>query len=262
VKKLVKSLAVVLFLLRASISFGGEIVISGSYQGKDIYVQNPFDQTTKKFCTQTVYVNDRLVFEQPKVSAYKIDLSYLSVNDLVVIRIAYSEGCKPRVVNPQVLKSAKTAFKFLSAETDHNSITWMTEGESLEGKYFVEQQTEEHDWEIIDTVNTKNESSVNSYTVAAPHDKGVNAYRIKYKGDGGEVIYSIESAFTKSDKITFYPSVATTTLTLSDTAEFVITDYFGKAVKKGEGIEIFIDDLKPGEYYLNIQNRKEKFVKK
>ncbi|MTI22598.1 T9SS C-terminal target domain-containing protein [Fulvivirga sp. RKSG066] len=238
-----------------------ELVLSGAYQGKDIYVQNPYDPATKLFCTQEVYVNDRQIYNQPRVSAYRIDLSYLSINDLVVIRITHSEGCKPRVVNPQVLKTT-SSFKFLTAETDNNSINWMTQGERGGGVYIIEQETEEKDWHIIDNVPAKEALQTNSYTVNAPHTKGVNNYRVKYQPDKGEAIYSMEMAFSQSELITFYPSVATTTLTLSDSARYVITDYFGKEVKQGEGIEITIDELKPGEYYLNIQNRKEKFVKK
>lgn len=243
-------------------SSGAELVLSGAYQGKDVYVQNPFDRSTSAFCTQSVYVNDRKVFDQPKVSAYKIDLSHLELNDLVIIRIVHSEGCKPRIVNPHVLKKKSGGFAFLSSEADHNSLSWSSEGETGQGKYYVEQKTLETDWSFIDTLADRGSGKQNIYTIPAPHQKGENSYRVSYRDEDNNINYTVEMAFTKSDKITFYPEIATTTLTLSDTATYIITDFFGKEVKKGEGIEIFVNDLKPGEYYLNIQNRKERFVKK
>lgn len=249
-------------LSAVQIAVGAEIVLSGAYQGKDIYVQNPFDRTTAKFCTQSVYINDTKVFDQPKVSAYKIDLSHLDLNDLVIIRIVHSEGCKPRIVNPHVLLKDSGGFAFLSSEADNNSLSWAAEGETGKGKYFVEQKALERDWHFIDTVADRGSGRQNSYTIPAPHKKGVNTYRVSYRDEDNNINYTVEMAFTNDDKITFYPEIATTTLTLSDTASYVITDFFGKEVKKGEGIEIFVNDLKPGEYYLNIQNRKERFVKK
>ncbi|MEP2772294.1 MAG: hypothetical protein ABJH05_09100 [Fulvivirga sp.] len=260
VKKVVVIISLILISNQSLLA--AELVLSGAYQGKDIYVQNPFDIQTKKFCTTGVYVNDRKIYDNPNISAYKIDLSYLEINDLVVIRIEHSEGCRPRIVNPHVLKKTDAGFSILTSEADHNSINWATEGEVESGFYVVEQKTEEQDWTIIDSVAAKGALGRNLYTVPAPHQNGENAYRVKYAGISGEVKYSVEMYFTMAERITFYPAIATTTLTLSDSASYIITDFLGKEVKRGEGVEIAIQDLKPGEYYLSIQNRKERFVKK
>jgi len=236
-------------------------VLSGSYQGKDVFVRNPYVKNLGRFCTQQVFVNDRKVFDQPKVSAYKIDLSYLEINDLVVIRITHSEGCQPSIVNPHVLKS-NSSFKFITTETDNNSISWKTKGEEIRGSYIIEQKTDEADWGPIDTVTAKAELDINRYIIAAPHQKGVNHYRIKYVDSSGLENYSLEMLYTKKEQITFYPSIATTSLTLSDTAKYIITDFTGREVKKGKGLEILVNELKPGEYYITIQNRKQRFIKK
>lgn len=260
----VKKFVVIVFLILLSTQSikAAELVLSGAYQGKDIYVQNPFDIQTKQFCTLGVFVNDRKVYDNPKISAYKIDLSYLELNDLVVIRIEHSESCKPRIVNPHVLKKTDAGFSILTTEADHNSINWTTEGEIGQGLFVIEQKAEEQDWTAIDSIPGKGELGNNQYTIRAPHQKGENAYRVKYTSTAGEIKYSVEMFFTMDDRITFYPAIATTTLTLSDSASYIITDFLGKEVKRGEGIEIAIQDLKPGEYYLAIQNRKERFVKK
>lgn len=248
------------FLMSLSSAMAGELVLSGTYSGKDLFVRNPFNRSSNSFCTQEVYVNDRKIYDNPRVSAFKIDLSYLRVSDLVVIRITYADGCEPKVVNPQVIQTPET-FQFLSSVVDNNSISWTTLGESP-GSYIVEHTDSIHSWYAIDSVNTKNALTTNLYAIPAPHTKGENIYRIRYKSPEKQV-YSVEMFFTSTDTpITFSPSIATSTITLSDSTSYEITDFWGKLIKKGSGIEINVLDLKPGQYYLSFQNRKQKFVKK
>lgn len=243
--------------------YGGELVLSGTYQGKSIYVQNPFNHSKNQFCTKEVFVNDRKLFDAPQISAFKIDLSYLHINDLVVIRITFYDGCRPRIVNPQVIH-APSQFKFISTQSDNHSITWATAGELPGGQFVIEQfDTDRKAWGVVKSIMAKGNPLNNQYAIPASHQIGENRYRIRYEGADGSVNYSVELTYTSViEPITFYPAVATTKLTLSDTTRYQITDFFGKLIKEGEGREITVLDLSPGEYYLNIQNRKEKFVKK
>lgn len=251
---------ILVFFVSTSSVFSGELVLSGTYGGKDLYVRNPFNRNTNSFCTGEVYVNDRKVYDNPRVSAFKIDLSYLRVNDLVVVRITYADGCEPKVVNPQVLQTPET-FQFLSTVVDNNAISWTTLGES-NGRYIVEHADSARKWYEVDSIATKNSLSANLYAIPAPHTAGENKYRVRYKNAEMEV-YSVEMFFTFTDNpITFSPLIVTTTLTLSDSTDYVITDFWGKSVKAGRGTEINVIDLKAGQYYLTIQNRKHKFVKK
>lgn len=242
--------------------YSGEIVFSGTYQGKDIYIQNPYNQSTRSFCVASVFVNDRQVLASPKITAIKVDLSYLSLNELVVIRIMHHDSCKPRVVNAHVLKKTGD-FQFLTMEADDNSLMWTTRGELPGGGFILEQWTEETDWAVIDTIEAKGGNIKNNiYAHSAPHAKGQNKYRVQYVNAEGLRSYSMEAYFTKSKYITFHPEIATSTITLSDTAQYKITDYYGKLVKQGEGTEVVVRDLKPGAYYISINNRKSKFIKK
>jgi hypothetical protein len=243
-------------------SCANEMILTGSYQGKDLFVQNPFNSITKNFCTEQVFVNDQLLLENPKISAYKVDMSYLNVDDLVVIRIIYSEGCQPSIVNPQVLKSRQD-FQFLTVQTDHNSITWSAKGETPDGIYYLQHKWMNKKWKTIDTIGVKAGMERNTYAIPPAHQKGENTYRIEYLHNKINSFFSLEMRFTATDNyITFYPYIATVQLKLSDSTAYEITDFFGKMVKKGEGAEISVLDLKPGKYYLNIQNRKERFIRK
>ncbi|ELR73233.1 hypothetical protein C900_04744 [Fulvivirga imtechensis AK7] len=252
-----------IWLLIATVAYGGEIVLSGTYMGKPVFVQNPFNHSRNSFCTDAVYVNDRKLFEAPQISAFKIDLSYLKMEDLVVIRIVFSDGCQPRVVNPQVIQP-RSNFKFITSQSDNSSISWTTAGELSGGQFEVEKFLADKDkWESFKSVRARGNQETNQYAIGALHQTGENRYRIRYEAPDGIVTYSVEVSYTSSyHPITFYPAIATTKITLSDTTSYSITDSYGKLVKKGEGREILVYDLNPGEYYLNIQNRMERFVKK
>ncbi|WP_155184673.1 hypothetical protein [Fulvivirga lutimaris] len=256
-----RGLAVLFFAVFSKTLVAGEIVLSGAYQGKDLYVQNPFNSKTSTFCTNAVYVNDRLVLDKPQASAFRIDLSFLPNNALVVIRILFQDNCEPGIVNPQVLK-APQSFQFLTAQADNNSITWTAKGDK-NGIYYLEHKWEKEDWTVVDTVEVISTFEQNKYAVEPSHIKGDNSYRVKYINSNNEEFYSVEFMFTAADNyITFYPKIATSQLKLSDSCHFEVMDFFGKVVKKGEGRDVILVDLKPGKYYLNIQNRKEVFIKR
>lgn len=240
----------------------GELVIKGKYNGKNVFVQNPYNAKIDQFCTQKVFVNDRLIFDEPKVSAYQIDMSYLSVGDLVVLRIEYRDGCEPTIVNPHVL-SFTAGFQFIMAQADNNSVHWSTMGELVGGKFEIEQLHWKRDWEVVNTVPGKEDLNNNLYSIAPKHYPGVNHYRIKYIDYKGDEYYSLEFAFTSTeDPVTFDSENITNKIVLSKITNYFITDMNGNEIRKGRGKEIPVQDFKPGLYFLNIENRTERFIKK
>ena len=100
-----KFLTTLVALLFASAVNAGILTLSGVYHGKNLYVQNPFTGNMKDFCTNEVYVNDRLVMKDIQSSAYEIDLSHLKEQDPVTIKITHKDDCKPKILNPQVIKA-------------------------------------------------------------------------------------------------------------------------------------------------------------
>ena len=240
----------------------GEMVISGVYQGKDLYVQNPFLPALKAFCTEEVFVNDRQVLTQPRTSAYKIDLSYLNMHDIVIVRIIYRDDCRPKVVNAHVLK-AKEGFRFLFAEADNQSITWATQGEYATGEFHIERLDKNGDWDWIQTVDGKGSRENNQYSILPEHLPGENKYRLKYEPAEDGPVYSVKFAFTSTDDpVNFEINEKSTKITLSRPVAYFITDLNDRKVKEGRGDEIYIGDLRQGGYYLNMENRAERFVKR
>jgi hypothetical protein len=239
-----------------------ELVLHGVYQGKDIYVQNPYSKQEKEFCTLSVFVNDREVISNPTSSAYRISFSHLAIGDIVVIKIHYREGCTPRIVNPAAIQPSG-GFEFLTAQADRNAVSWLTRGEMPGGKYLIERKAANNEWQVVKEVTYQEDAQAGNYATPIEHRGGENIYRIKYEGLNDVNAYSVSFSYTyKEAPITFYPVEATRKLYLSEETDYLITDATGKKYKRGRGRIITIHNLKPGEYYLNYQERSERFVKK
>lgn len=255
-------LLLLLLITSFSSMFAGELVVKGKYNGKNVFVRNPYNNTAKVYCTNKVFVNDRLIFNNPELSAYQIDLSHLALGDLVVLRIEYKDDCEPVVLNPQAI-SFTSGFQFITAQSDNNSILWSTKGEYPNGTFEIEQLTKKKGWITFQIVDGKGEMHNNQYSIEPKHFPGENHYRLKYTSSEGKEFYSIEFAFTSTDEpITFTPEKVTSKITLSKPTEYFITDMNGTEIRKGKGKEIFLQDLNPGEYFLHIENRAERFIKK
>ena len=243
-------------------SQAAELVLSGFYQGKNLFVQNPLSTDRQSFCTQEVYLNDQKVMSGIRASAYEIDLSALQSNDAVKVRIVHGEGCAPKVLNPQVLRSTAVAFQFLSFTVSKDAIRWDTSGEGPNSMYFVEQFIS-NNWLAIKTIYSKNTARSGTYSVAPAHNAGVNRYRVKVQDQEGKVLYTREVSFSSAQEtVTFYPKSVTDKITLSRAVSYEVRNVKQKTVKRGTGKEIALKELKTGVYYLLIDSRTEKFFKK
>lgn len=82
------------------------IAAEGTYQGKNLYVQNPYT-SSGGFCVTRVMVNEYESTVGIESSAFEIDFQQfqLKIGDAVLVRILHHPGCTPKVLNPEVLKS-------------------------------------------------------------------------------------------------------------------------------------------------------------
>jgi hypothetical protein len=82
----------------------GIMEFEGTFQGKNVYVQNPFEGDS--FCAFSVVINDSLKMDPADVqySAFEIDLIGFGFNigDPVKVRIYHGDDCLPKVLNPEV----------------------------------------------------------------------------------------------------------------------------------------------------------------
>lgn len=237
-----------------------EVVLTGVYNGKNLYVQNPLSSNMKDYCTQEVWVNGERVFLNPRSSAFTVNLSHLKAQEPVAVKILYSSGCVPKVINPQVIRT-RNNFRYLTIQVDQQKVEWLTAGELESGKFFVEKLTEQR-WQPVVSVEAYGKDN-SRYQAVVEHHSGENQYRIKYLQEDGETFYSrvynYESAI---EPVTFAPTRVSDKIYLSRETEYAVSDPKGNQLLQGIGKEISLGHLAPGLYYLNIDNRTEKFYKK
>jgi hypothetical protein len=259
----IKYLLVLPFLVFISQVNAGILELSGVYQGKNLYVQNPFAGNMKDFCTNEVFVNDQKVMTAIVSSAYEIDLSHLKLHEAVKVRITHKDDCKPKVLNPQVIRPS-SSFQFSSFNVDKDHLFWASKGEKPRGKFYIEQFVNNR-WIVVKELTGKESPILNNYDAISSHHSGLNKYRVKYLENDGQVFYSSVVEFTSdlpaldvypkrvSDKVYFNPSRE---------ANYEVLDAYGNVVKKGKGKEIIMSDLGSGVYYVDADNKTFKIFKK
>jgi len=250
------------FTLFANFSaFAGEIVLEGVFHGTNLYVQNP-SIGQGKFCIEQVFVNDQKLESVPKASAFEISLNaYLKLDQKVTVRIFHSDGCEPKVINPNAIRQSET-FQFVSIDVNAQNIHWVGKGEKKFGKYFIEKYLN-NSWTTVDVVNAQAKPGNNVYTIDASHHSGQNKIRVKYVEITGKIFYSKTVEYTSSvEAIKFYPEKVSKELNFSKPTQYEILDFFGNKVKEGNGDKVDCTDLKSGFYYVNFDNRTERFYKK
>jgi hypothetical protein len=259
----VRFLLILLFAAFVGHAHAGVLELQGVYQGKNLYVQNPFAGNMKDFCTNEVSVNGKVVMTGIQSSAYEIDLSHLKLQEAVTVKITHKDDCKPKVLNPQVIRPS-SAFQFSSFNVDKDRLFWASKGEKPKGRFFIEQFVN-NTWIIVKEMYGKESPLLNNYDATSTHHSGLNKYRVKYLENDGQVFYSSVMEFTSdlapleiypkrvSDKVYFNPSRE---------ADFEVLDAYGNVVRKGKGKEINMDDLASGVYYINLDNKTYKIFKK
>ena len=247
----------------------GVIVLEGNYQGKNLYVQNPFAGSGVGFCVQEVRVNGTVTTDEIASSAFEIDFRnlQLKVGDKVEVKITHKDDCKPKVLNPEVLKP-KSTFEIVSMSVDKDlTFKWTTKGETGKLTYTIE-QFRWNKWVKIGEVEGAGTPDVNPYSFKVVPHSGKNQYRVKQVDYTGQPKLSKTVDYmSTSPEITFSPAKVSkeiTFLTGSTPTEtmFEIYDQFGNIVKRGFASTVDAANLTKGAYYLNYDNKMGEFIKK
>jgi hypothetical protein len=253
-------------------SFGysiGTIVLEGNYQGKNVYVQNPFASGGVGFCVQEVRVNGKVTTDEIGSSAFEIDLKaqLLKIGDKVEIKIIHKDGCKPKVLNPEVLKP-KSTFEVVSISVDKDqTLKWQTKNEMGKLTYIVE-QFRWNKWVKVGEVEGNGTPELNSYSFKIVPHSGKNKFQVKQVDYSGLPKVSKSAEYTSSSaEITFSPPKPTKEITFlagSTPVEtmFEIYDQYGNIIKRGFASSVDVASLPKGSYYLNYDNKMGDFSKK
>ncbi len=245
-----------------SMLMGGEVYLDGTYQGDNLYIQNQYNSSTNSFCIIELYVNNKkMAQDELSSSAFEIDLSAYKIGEYISIKIVHKDYCKPRILNPEVLNS-KSTFEIIQFISEENRVKWTTKNESSNEPFIIE-QFRNNKWVPIGKVIGIGPEGFNNYTLEVTHHSGVNKYRLKQKDLGNKYRYSTPVEYiSEKSPITYYPRRTDKDIYLSERAGYEIYDSFGRLILQGEAQKIDVSDLDPGIYYLNIDNRTEKFLKK
>ncbi len=247
-----------MFFLVSLSCLAGEIVITGMYNGKNIYVHNPTNGSSG--CISSIRVNGK-VLAVPQSSAIDIDLSHLKMKDKVEIKITHADNCRPKVINPTAI-AEKANFQFGFSEVTATTIEWVGRGENKDSRYFIE-VFRNNTWHTITTKQCAAQTGNNKYSIPVHHNtESICKYRIKYYNmSTGESQYSPNMEFVPAARKAVKKTVTPDKIELSSETDYALLDYEYNIVLKGRGSVIDLNNLKKGEYHLVFDNQIELLAK-
>lgn len=240
------------------------IIHEGHYQGKNLYVQNPFSGSGVGFCVIAVYVNGDVTTDQVNSSAFEIDFSNLSLKEgsPVTVKIQHKLDCLPKVLNPEVLRPRST-FETISININEDEVLrWKTSGEQGKLTYVIEQYRWSK-WVKAGEVDGSGDPGTHSYDFKISPHSGDNKYRVKQIDYTGKPRISPSTDFSSNIAAISIPNPR-----VKDKLEFTgetlyeIYDTYGNLVKKGFGQNIGVTNLKKGLYYINYDSKTGEVVNK
>lgn len=255
--KIYRSLLLMASVFAAVPAMAGTILLEGNYHGKNLYVQNPFASEGVGYCTFEIKVNGQTTTDEINSSAFEIDLSFfqLKLGAPVEIKILHKDDCKPKVVNPEVLKPIST-FEISAIGIDKGgelSITTTNETGAL--PYKIE-QFRWNKWVEVGEFDGKGNPEKNDYKVQLTTvHSGQNRFRVKQVDQRGKPRYSFEAKTTSAlPEITFSPGdgkKVDSGISFSDNTLYEIYNAYGNNVMKGVAKNVDVSKLDKGTYYLN-----------
>ena len=242
----------------------GVIVLEGNYQGKNIYVQNPFAGSGVGFCVFEVLVNDQVTTDEINSSAFEIDFKnfQLKIGDKVEVRIKHKDDCKPKILNPEVLKP-KSTFEIVTMKVESDGVLkWTSKGETGKLAYIVE-QFRWNKWVKIGEIEGKGTLEENPYVYKITPHSGKNQFRVKQVDYTGQPKLSKPVDYSSTvPEVSFSPIKVTKEIIFTQETMFEIYDQYGNVVKKGFTKLVDASNLPKGVYYLNYDNKMGEFIKK
>ncbi|MFA5575218.1 MAG: hypothetical protein WC994_09240 [Brumimicrobium sp.] len=257
-----------LLLVFVTYNLQAKLSIEGSYQGKNLFVQNPNSSDGFGFCVDRVTVNGNIMIGNINRSAFEIDFTMfnIKIGDKVFIEIEHEDDCTPKILNPEVLLP-KSTFIVTDISVDKSGeVVWTTEEENGELPFVVE-QFRWNKWIPAGEVRGEGTEGPNTYRFKIDLYSGENKIRIVQSDFSGEKRASEEKTF-ESDipSIKMYPKKVKSDIFFEAegkpySTRYEIYDAYGNIVKKGYSKSVNCKNLRKGAYYINFDNKTEKFIK-
>lgn len=243
--------------------------IEGTYQGKNLYVQNPMDDDGFGYCATKVTVNGDIMPGGTGSGAFEIDFSNFNIElgEPVFIVIEHHDGCKPKILNPEVLLPRSTFNVATINVGADGKLVWQTTNERGKLPYIIEQYRW-NKWVAIGEVEGIGTEGTNKYEFKVSPHSGENTIRVVQIDHSGEKRASDQVKFKSSvPTIIKNPAIVKDVISFTSNGSpaetrYEIYDAYGNIVKKGVGTSVNCSNLLKGVYYINFDNINEKFVKK
>jgi len=247
-------------------AWAGIIALDGRYQGKNLFVQNPFAEAGVGFCVYEVTVNEQIATDEINSSAFEVDLANygMKVGDAIRVRIKHKDGCMPVVLNPEVLRPKSTFEVVQQSMTPDGVYRWTTTNETGELPYIVEQKRW-NKWVKAGEVMGIGSPGQHTYEFKGTPHSGENAFRVKQVDLTKRSRYSDVVKYTDPTVtiVTWSPPKPKDEILFSKATLYEIYDQYGNIVRRGYGDRVDINMLRKNLYYLNYDARMgETFIKR
>ncbi len=243
------------------------MVLEGTYQGKNLYINNPSNAYDSEYSIIKATLNGRPL-ANIKSSNFMVNFRGMYLGKYIKIELTYrTKGFPaPQILNPTSIRSSSSFQLIGNVEIDEDQMTWKTKYENSEEPYIIERDLGTglwSDWVLVGTVVGKGSRDYNEYRFALDHLSGANKYRIKQRDGMYQYSYIPPVNFTSTKApITLAESSVTSKLKLSSKVAYEIYDGFGRLITKGHGKVIDISAIRTGTYFIRIENKTQSFVKK
>ncbi len=232
--------------------------LAGVYQGKTLFIQNPYNPLTKKYCVVAISVNNQMLAMNYSLSAIKLDFDEYDLNTPVNITVYHADTvCRPVIINSEAVLF-HTIFRFSELSLTDSALVWSTKGERGMGTFEVE-KLEEGIWRGQESVIAKGTYAGADYSFFPVMEEGHNKYRIRYSfPEGGRKshLYSMEMDFDYyPEPVEFKPRLASSRLYLSRATPYEIYDAKGELALKGQGVEVDVTLLSQGQYVIYFNGK-------
>jgi hypothetical protein len=241
--------------------FGQELQVTGVYQGKSIFVQNPLLIERSESCVTRITVNNVPLRLDYSSSALEVSFSEKELYVPVTIVIKHQVDCNPKILNEDAIRF-HSAFSFIALQLNDTTLYWRTKGERMNSKFTVEKLFFDG-WEYDQQVSSEGKFEGSEYAVFPDLKEGVNKFRIKYEvPSAGRYLFSEELEHVYyPEPISVFPLTVTRNLNINRVADYEISTPEGYTILTGRGNVIELERLRRGEYFITVENFIAKFTK-
>ncbi|MDR2929040.1 MAG: hypothetical protein LBV41_12705 [Cytophagaceae bacterium] len=236
--------------------------LRGTYQGENLYVQNPFAALGVGFCVYEVTVNGMTTTDEINSNAFEVDLGVFGfyIGEQINVSVKCKEGCTAKVLNADVLKP-RASFEIVSMKTERENLVWTTRQETGPLTFYVE-QFRWNKWVTVGEIMGKGTPEQHSYTAPLRLNSGENRFRLRQTDSRKKNKYSKEIVMTSNVPPVSYSVEGNTQIVFTQPTMYEVYDSYGRIVFKGYSDILKIDSLEKGRYYLNFDNKLDQFTKK